>query len=92
MKKFAFLLMSLVLVFAVAIGQSAKDSLGAAAIVGAVAGVFTATPIIFWVAIAARGGLHIHLHRHEQPRQLREPIDADARMIEGPTQVTITKN
>ena len=92
MKVLAFALMFLVLVFAVAIGQSAKDSLGAAMMVGAIAGVFTATPIILLVAIAARGGLHIHLHRHERPRQLREPIDADARMIEGSTQVTVIKN
>ena len=78
-------------VFMIVIGQSSKDNLGAAMMVGGITSAFVSVPIALLVAIAARGGLHLHLHKHEQPRQLREPIDVDAKMIEGPTQVTVRK-
>jgi len=73
----------------VILGQEAEDNLGAAMAVGAIFGTFTAVPVVLLVAIVARNGIHIHLHKHEQPRQLREPIDG---MIEGSTQVTVTRN
>lgn len=92
MKRLAFLLMLSLLVLTVILGQSARDNLGAAMAVGAIFGVAAAVPIVLLVAIVARNGLHIHLHRHGQPGRLRKPIDADAKMIEGPTQVTVTKN
>lgn len=92
MKILALVLMSLVFILAIILGEEAKDNLGAAMAVGAIFGGFTAVPIVLLVALAARGGLHIHLHRHEKPGQLRKPIDADAKMIEESTQVTVTEN
>lgn len=93
MKILALVLMSLVFILAIILGEEAKDNLGAAMAVGAIFGGFTAVPIVLLVALAARGGLHIHLHRHERPgQQLTGPIDANARVIEGSTQVTVTEN
>lgn len=92
-KGLAFLLMSFVFILAIILGEDAKDNLGSAMAVGAIFYVFISVPIALLVAIVARDGLHLHLHlhKHEQSKQLREPIDVDARMVEGPAQVTVRK-